>query len=189
MTDEAPRREGSFRETARQIISQQQRQRQWQSQGFFRQVEADLAAALEAAYHRGWADAEKHLADAEPPLAPIPWLLIPRMPRGAFLCICMAALGTSPADRPETALWSLRSRRSAAGRPEWVLHRNDEPHDPGHPYIWPERTIRPLVVRDLLGTAETSLVVTPKGRLTWESAVTSGADLWATVPPESWKRR
>lgn len=158
------RRRAEFREVARAII---RKDREWRKLGLTVDTGGAIARALEQAYQRGRKEAlsgSVKVATAAAPDAPIEWIEIPPRPRKAFWHFYLWALGACDNRQERRTSFVRESRR-------WWLMSEGLSRDKSS--FYGERTVRPLVRLGLLQEKErgTVLVMTDKGRKTWETAV------------------
>ena len=168
-----PDRKARFREEARGIVFKDRDDRHHK-----RSVDTAgaIARALERAWREGFAAAQDD--DSMPRMPPatdeelIPWHRIPPRPRTAFWTICLWFIGKNNGhvDRGSMLIPGV-TRRGTAG---WTLVR--DPTRTDHDTIG-DRTIQPLIRLGLLELspgADKRLLVTPRGRKTWDAFLTRG---------------
>jgi hypothetical protein len=168
-----PDRKARFREEARGIVHKDRDDRRYKRSA---DTAGAIARALERAWREGFASAQRD--DPTPSTStsaddgPIPWHLIPPRPRTAFWTICLWFIGKniSHVDRGSMLIPGVTPR----GTPGWTLVR--DPTRTDHNTIG-DRTIQPLIHLGLLEMspgAERRLLVTPRGRETWEAFLARG---------------
>lgn len=159
-----PVRGARFRETARDILSKDRRDRK---SGLTVDTGGAIARALERAYRQGFAEAQE---TREPKKAEVgevvQWAMIPPRPRHAFWAICLFIYGqqASANDNHDGYLIPATTQKGTLG---WQLVI------PSRPSLREKaigaKSIRPLVRLGLLEPARNSeqLVVTKRGADTW----------------------
>lgn len=164
-------RKVQFRETARDILKTDRWKRKY---GQTVDTGGAIARALEKAYQLG----RKEEREGQPEIAPqnglmcMNWYLIPPRPRGAFWAICLHLLGDQ---KPfHTFDGGLELMSDGYGQNfRWVLLRNwSEDGSIDRTRTWGRKTISPLKKLGLLEEKEEyKLSLTPKGILTWHTAL------------------
>jgi hypothetical protein len=167
-----PDRKARFREQARGIVFKDRDDRHHK-----RSVDTAgaIARALERAWREGFAAAQDDdwaLRTAASDEGPVPWHRIPPRPRTAFWTICLWFIGKNNAhvDRGSMLIPGATPRGTAG----WTLVR--DPTRTDHDTIG-DRTIQPLLRLDLLELspgADRRLLVTARGRETWEAFLARG---------------
>lgn len=161
-----------FRELARDIVKIDREKRKF---GKSINTTGTIARAMEKAYQRG----RKEEREGQPDIPPqdgdacINWYLIPPRPRGAFWTICLCLLGSKPPFQMANGGLELITERRGE-RFRWAFKEDLEDEEIADQMeTWGARTIHPLTKLHLLtNTSEHQLVLTPKGLITWRTALT-----------------
>lgn len=165
-------RKAKFREEARDIVAKDRHDRKY---GRVVDTAGAIARALERAYKQGFADAQDRHATAPPATpadGPLEWGLIPPRPRAAFWSCCLFIFGRR-GDQPRRGC--LEREITERGTAGWRLAVAGF----GRDKVMGAKTIQPLIKLGLLETdpaAPQCLVVSDRGRLTWERFLDRGGE-------------
>jgi len=163
-----------FREEARDIVAKDRRDRQY---GYAVDTAGAIARALERAYRQGFEDAQQPDGpvpppEPTPPDGPLEWVLIPPRPRTAFWSCCLFIFGRKSGDaRPGR----LEPTETVRGTPGWRLVVDGVTDL----RVIGAKTVQPLINLALLQpdpAASERLVITDKGRATWELFLRRGGE-------------
>lgn len=168
-----PYRKARFREEARGIVAKDRYDRKY---GRVVDTAGAIARALERAYKQGFGDAKHGFVTGPLPSmpddGPLEWELIPPRPRAAFWSCCLFIFGKRGEQPRLGQLEPDITERGTAGWRLVVAGFKPEKSMGGN-------TIRPLIRLGLLVPAHAAphrLVVSDRGRATWEQFLARGGE-------------